>query len=373
MTNQDWLAWLEENSDMWRGVLRASHTSRKSVSHRLKPSDIHADMRVVPRLSPCKDKPLSPTWARKLLQEKHGFFVLNARPRQCVFFFCGLLGHGYALQVRSTGQMQYELPLDPAFRQRLMPVVEAVEEWAGHVADDADVHRLEVGHGAMLPTRILRFRVLGADRVALQPRRQQKQKQEEASDPDFEFAYADLQGKGSAADSDSQETLASGAETDAGFEAEEAGRLPAVNEPAAEDDPGTNVVAEYANGYFSLEDYVKRRKGDHVKIRLRPRWCCASPDGLGRNEMSKSVTVRDYDHDLDKPQITYVLLRAWALGRSNRPAWLAHVQERQRWWDAELLDLQRDISRLGAPPGSTGSARADALIRSWAPLALRAP
>lgn len=370
MTNKQWLSWLEENEAVRRAALRTSHTARKCVSRRLKPSDVHADMNVVARLSPCKEKLSSPTWVKKLLQEKHGFFVLGERPAQCVFFFCGLLGHGYAFQVRGAGHMEYELALDSVFRNGLTPALAAVQEWVGDVADDADVHRLEIGYGMLLSAKALRFRVLGIDRIALQSRKKQR-KQDEASDPEFQDA-ADLQAEaGLDEGSDSQESLASDAETDAVLEAEEAACLLPEDCPAGETDGGTNVVAEYSNGYFSLEDYVRRRKGDHVKIRLRPRWGCALPEGLGRSEMSKSVTVRDYDCNPDSPQITYLLLRAWALGRSNRPAWLAHIPERRRWWDAELLDLQRDISRLGAPAGTTGCARADALIRSWAPQALQ--
>eukprot|EP00439_Symbiodinium_sp_Y106_P080415 s397_g19.t1 len=206
MTSKQWLSWLEENEAVWCTALRTSHTARKCVSRRLKPSDVHADMNVVARLSPLqRETVFTHVGEKKLLQKKHGFFVLGARPAQCVFFFCGLLGHGYAWQVHGAGHMEYELALDSVFRNGLTPVVTAVQEWVGDVADDADVHRLEIGYGMLLSAKALRFRVLGIDRISLQSRKKQW-KQDEAPDPEFQDA-ADLQAEaGLDEGSDSQES-----------------------------------------------------------------------------------------------------------------------------------------------------------------------
>ena len=56
MTNEEWLSWLDSHEDDWEQHLRNSQETRRSLSHRLKPSaDLLKERQACPRLQPIQE------------------------------------------------------------------------------------------------------------------------------------------------------------------------------------------------------------------------------------------------------------------------------------------------------------------------------
>ena len=129
-----------------------------------------------------------------------------------------------------------------------------------------------------------------------------------------------------------------------------------------------HVVAAVSNCYFTLEDYSIHGKGTDAKMRIRPAWHTAEPQGMGgAYPKSKTLQILSMDSDFRFPTRTYLALRCWSLWRSSQGTWLGHRAARQRWFDSEKQEIRNAIQALGLPTGTTGSKKADSLIEQWLP------
>ena len=135
---------------------------------------------------------------------------------------------------------------------------------------------------------------------------------------------------------------------------------------------GTYTVAR--NDYFTMTDARDAAGGwTDIKIRIHPRLCVAGE--LERTpQMSKAVTVSDYDDDHDgAPVRSMLVLRAWMLWRATRYGWHNKHPARSVWLAREAEQLRNDVVACGPADGhvpSTGSTEADAEIMKLWPGAL---
>ena len=84
-------------------------------------------------------------------------------------------------------------------------------------------------------------------------------------------------------------------------------------------------------------------------------------------KLRSQATVAHFDSDLEKTSRTYLVLRAWFLKRSLRNGWIHQKAARRKWREQEIVDLKRRVLEVGGAPHTTGSKKADAKIRLWAP------
>ena len=135
---------------------------------------------------------------------------------------------------------------------------------------------------------------------------------------------------------------------------------------------GTYTIAR--NDYFTMTDARDAAGGwTDIKIRIHPRLCVAGE--LERTpQMSKAVTVSDYDDDHDgAPVRSMLVLRAWMLWRATQHGWHNNHPARIEWHAREAEQLRNDVVACGSADGhvlSTGSTKADASIREFWPDAL---
>ena len=98
-------------------------------------------------------------------------------------------------------------------------------------------------------------------------------------------------------------------------------------------------------------------------MRIAKRLCIDTE--LGRKpEMSRTIKVTEFDGEDGPPLRSFFVLRAWMLWRARHHGWLEKNAARQEWHAREANKLKQDILRMGIVGGGTGSARADAEIRS---------
>lgn len=376
VTNQDWLEWITAHDEQWRQDLRDSRQKRKVISHRLKPSqELLKHSHGCSRLQPVPARTSVKSWGRKLLQEKHGLFCLQWNEYKRVFFFCGLLGKGFALDLQQLGPLAFSLNISSPLRPKLTNFVNLLDEWPPHNEDDVSLYKMEVEGGFLTKAGDkLELQVSGVELVELRRRKRRAYDSEDVED------FSDLDNNCDFIawrDSDDID-VQSAAETDAEAELEqeqeeEAAAAAGLEEveaegPDSEDKvPGSNVVSEYSCGYFTLEDYHKRGRGPDAKIRVRPRWHGDTEDSLGKTDLSKTLHILKYDVNLDEPKRTYICLRSWSLHRASRGNWLNRCRERQQWFHGEVHSLKHAVAALRQPPGTTGSETADSLIKLWAP------
>ena len=128
------------------------------------------------------------------------------------------------------------------------------------------------------------------------------------------------------------------------------------------------------NAYFTMTDARDAAGGwTDIKIRIHPRFCVAGE--LEKTpQMSKAVTVSDYDDDHDgAPVRSMLVLRAWMLWRATQHGWHNKHPARSAWLAREAEQLKNDIVAGGHVDGpflSTGNDRADAEIMTFWPEAL---
>ena len=180
------------------------------------------------------------------------------------------------------------------------------------VPDDLPVHILDVDLSLGPHDLCLSGQVTGAAEIQLLPRkRKARQATDSQSDEEDESNFLQHEHAGSDA-----ESLDSNAESGAELECEEpvAADMEAPAELPDDDDEehneeqpaGTNVVSQYSNGYFTLENYALRGKGRDVKMRVRPKWADELPEGMGRDyERSKTLRIDQLDTDETNPRYSY--------------------------------------------------------------------
>ena len=179
----------------------------------------------------------------------------------------------------------------------------------------------------------------------------------EQSEPGSDLVESDI---ASAYSSDPDECGDSARSTDGESEAPSDGEADdeGVRPPRAED--GTWVVN--SNEYFTitnLSEYPASR------ICIKSRWC--KPDLLGTKGMSKTLTIKKYDADEQRPERTYLLLRAWMLWRFQQGRFHEGAPFRLKWLCHETERLREDLLGLGVAAGGTGNVEADKLLHKWCP------
>lgn len=375
LTNVEWLSWLSENNVEWKKQLKESYQQRRQISHRLKPAeDFLQSSRGCARLLPLSQRDLVTSWAKKLTQQKHGYFCLKCGRNKRVFFFCGLLGKGYAMDLQCLAPLQYELDLSPPLRAKMVPYLSLTSEWPPHDDVDVEVYQLSVEQGSLIKSgHLLRFHVSATSLIVLRPRKRRADTEADADADLYDPDNCDFTQWCDKEDLDVQSDAEELAEQEVEELQEIGAEVPVedvLNAPEGEPILGSNVVQEYCSGYFTLEDYFKRGRGHDCKMRLRPRWHGDGADSLGRTDLSKTLSILKFDSNPAEPTLTYLCLRSWSLHRVSKGEWLNQCRERRQWYHSEVDSLKQAVARLRQPPGTTGCLSADELIRAWSPQVL---
>ena len=379
-TNADWMSWLQQNEAMFRELLRSATSTRRSLSERIVPptDDMPLSEPLRPNVAAPNSTPVA-LWQKKLLQQKSGWFCIRHEGGKSFFFYIGLRGQGWALElsVVAPGKLELVVPVDVHMKWR--PVSQLSLCMQCSIPDDVAVFVLDVRICAIEAGdgNILSVSVLGAEEVVLKPR-----KKREARTSAFDESGSDVEGtswdmseaEAYVSDRESFESsFESGSDVAQSLqgEAEDAKSdvvTDSEDEQLEEKTVGSNVVAECSNAYFTLENYALSSAKEDCKMRIRPRWCCPEPSGMGsKPEKSKTMKIVTIDSNLKNPTRVYILLRCWSLWRARQGSWLQHRPSRQRWWDTEFADIRVAIGNLGFPAGTTGSAAADSKIKIWLP------
>ena len=116
---------------------------------------------------------------------------------------------------------------------------------------------------------------------------------------------------------------------------------------------GTHTL--FKNPYFT---FTRDLKYTDVKVSILPRW--AKPEELGSSLRSKTVQLSSHGGQ----QQAVWTLRAWMLFRSRESNWYQRVESRKLWYDAEELQLRRDMEAAALTPATRER------VLQWAPAVL---
>jgi len=384
-TNAEWLTWLEEHDDAFRKLLREASARRKVFSRR-----VQADtpLPASARLQPESASHGFATWERKLAQIKPGFVCVKwgDEPRDlAVLFSCCLLKQVWGVRLARVGEQGplFSLDVETNAADLFKPVGELLKAELANVADER-VHVLELAvrreggadpfHASGEHVKLILLRMHSATTVQLQLSASRKTNIADEGDGEESGDVCGEYFSGSDADLVS---LASDAESDAENEAEEEG--PASEADTSEDelvaDPTTRAKAGthtvFNNGYFTLSDDQTLLPGtsdriyDDCKIRIAKTWL----EELGKKNASKNAVFADFDDVPSTPVRSYIVLRAWMLGRFQEGGFHTKKKSRVKFLARETSKLRDDIAKLAVPGGGTGNDFADKKIRRWFPAA----
>ena len=148
----------------------------------------------------------------------------------------------------------------------------------------------------------------------------------------------------------------------------------AAGESAPKDRGGVKTngpAALYQNDYFRIcyrMDYPALVCSAHIQ------WCGAAPKGLGRKlPLSRTISPHFLLEDFSSPTRTLICLRAWMLWRARKGGFATSTASRQFLFQEEAARLCKEFARF--PPqhdGCLGNARANSMLRTWAPDGLSA-
>jgi hypothetical protein len=128
--------------------------------------------------------------------------------------------------------------------------------------------------------------------------------------------------------------------------------------------PGTFTV--YSNGYFTFTDNPDY---PDVKVRALEKWCNA--DCMGAAAKSKTVVPDHFGEDRSAPARSMLVLKAWMLWKAKTNDFCNKRASRRRLFAKEATDLRLAIISMScAVAPTTGSERADSMIRKWMPQVL---
>ncbi len=335
---------------------------RRVVSARLQPNA--ALEAVAPRLLPAEEwQAPYPQWVRLLSTGDEGHFFsvrrIDENLAPVVLFVARTQPlHPWGMVIREAPR---ELRHTAHFRLgvddfNFQPVRELLYFPEGVVTE---VHRLEV---RMLPAPdfgCFLLRCVAAHVVTPPPRRRRTPKEEEeVVDGSAEAFFASC----ACADSDRSvvsENEASEFSTPSDSDSHATDAEDADDEVLAPRAPrGTHTIE--STTYWTLTD---NRNYPECRIRFQDYWLSAA-GGLGQGGISgsKTLSVRAHGEPRESPEVTYTVLRAWALWRMRQsPGWLAARTCRQAFWDSELARLRSGLPHLTLNP------LAERRLREWAP------
>ena len=105
-----------------------------------------------------------------------------------------------------------------------------------------------------------------------------------------------------------------------------------------------------------------------IRIHIHGGWQRAHPAGLGTDMRSKFLTPSHYGENLEHPQRTFILLRAWAHWRASQKNWVQLKDGRKRHFDEQYQSLIKDIKEMQPQKGGLlGNTKADELLTTWLP------
>ena len=315
-SNTQWLEWLSKNQEYFDHCVKTATRDRRGVAARVLP--MNSDMPAVSRLQPKRNSTVAPDLVAKLASAGPGFYHLTAPSAaddgcHCVVFACCLRGIAWGCLLQREEQHSFTLDVSVPFC-RVFNLLDAVVKDVGVDVSIAGVtaHALDM-RADFVNANIVQWSVQGAIVVSAPARRAREgppaREEEEADDSEGAEGFTDDEAVSldSSGESGVDDTLEDECEKEAASETDS--DVDVVDKAPK----GSHVV--WSNGYFTLID-------DHnypdAKIRIMPRFCV---DGeLGRKNMSKTLVIGD---DIGcKPDLTYLLLRAWMLWRSNRDGWI---------------------------------------------------
>ena len=139
LTSDDWLHYLEEHEDHFRGLLKSAEQDRKAVSHRILPI---ADLGNLPRVYPvpCREHGHAPEWCHL----RRGFYCFKLPDSSLVVFFVAAISYSvYACPLNSTAtRVEYEFRYRPLFHKVFRPISLVLEEAGVPDSTDTPVYAL---------------------------------------------------------------------------------------------------------------------------------------------------------------------------------------------------------------------------------------
>ena len=124
---------------------------------------------------------------------------------------------------------------------------------------------------------------------------------------------------------------------------------------------GTNV--HFSNGYFT---FTNNSEYPDVKVSVMSRWC--KKEHLGTSEMSRTVVPAHFGEPREAPTRSWLVLKAWMLGKARTSDFCNQKATRRRLFAAEARELKAAIIGLSSEAApSTGNDAADKLVNLWAP------
>lgn len=371
VTPEEWLRYIESNSEEFRNLLKTAEGERKVVSERVQAiPGLGSTARVYP--SPCPEHGHSPQWSHL----GAGFFCLRAAGGSGNFVcFVATIGYlVYACPLNSTEKhTEFDLLTRPLFHTAFRPI-EVVLSEAGF-GDQAVVFRLDIEVAEVRDDRI-KVRMVGVDPVS-PPRTQASDKAKSSVDAavegaslseeayasmmekleTFEHANSDCASLVSSDESDSDDGGAA-EEGSSAHPSSEGEETASMSKAAA----GTHVV--YSNGYFTFTD---NRNYSDIRVSVLMRWC--KPGLLGVSNRSKTIVPAHYGDERNNPVRSFLVLRAWMLHRAHVDGFCDKRASRRKVFAEETERLRADIAKTGNAVG-TGNLAADKQIKLWAPQVL---
>ena len=156
------------------------------------------------------------------------------------------------------------------------------------------------------------FTVLAAEPLSLQPRKRKRhvcidddltQESDSESAEEYSCADSDIDSCNSQLEDEAEDATEEAADIEQEAPAEDVGaEEPEVAQMKEKLPAGSHVV--HRDGYFTLVNYHKLGQKLDCKILILPRWAVPAPLGMGNQAKSKTLQIRTYDTDLNKPDIT---------------------------------------------------------------------
>eukprot|EP00930_Biecheleria_cincta_P028591 TRINITY_DN19956_c0_g3_i1.p1 TRINITY_DN19956_c0_g3~~TRINITY_DN19956_c0_g3_i1.p1 ORF type:complete len:488 (+),score=76.77 TRINITY_DN19956_c0_g3_i1:1377-2840(+) len=341
VTNREWLECLSERDSYFRGLLQTATPKRRLLNQRVAgdESSFHATPRVYP-----KPGNRYPNWSGCLTRDCGSFFCLCAATAKIVIWSASARGEIWAFQLASWSNRIYMFDVEALLCRLLVPLPTLLHDVG--IAVDAPVEVFKLDVKVNVAEGLAKVGILSWSKV---PESTARQECSDASDGSSSESPSDVEYVDSCVESDLEEDDAEN-HMSTGSE--------------AEDEPGDVIRAPrgtyvtHSMGYCSMSDNPKKRQ---VTIRFSPQWCVFGE--LGASGQSRTCAWAEYGGNRD---VIYCVLRAWALHRVTRNAWVRKKRVRQRWLTSQTELLKADmLTAFGS--SSTGNVDADRQISTWLP------
>jgi hypothetical protein len=374
-TNGEWLSWLEENAELFGSLLKEATAKRKHHSWRIVPDQI---LPAEERLHPSGLGGSTAEWEKKLLHSKPGFYSLlwgETHQQSHVFFTCSLLGEVWGLHLARASDAEFLLDLDCLFCDVFRPLRQIVSDDVQRCAPEA-VHTLQLVMELVdIADKVAKLRLVSyiiIDKSYPKPKPKCDDHELDQDDMVHSDSDADLVSVASQVDDETADKV------------EEKGPQSASSSPPLSEDElageaparataGTHVI--FTNGYFTLSNNKTCYPNSAIriyldcKIRILPKW--QKDEFLGKKNAAKNANFAEFGDDPDAPVLSYMVLRAWMLGRMKQGDFHNAKTCRKKWFAEELKGLQDDVASLGFGGHTTGNPAADNRILGWAPEVLQ--